>query len=208
MSPETTGGVPSLWADTKWVRVSLSFTGLAKLKALEDAARPGGMREAFREYQAAVGAPSPDLELMTGSWFDTHDKLWLKRLSFGQLSNIRQDTMALLRKYSEADPGPQDAWLYTFLQNHTGERLLGKGKATVFQCYFHAPGWGFSFWDRQRMDRIGGETLPTTEEMLGSSNIWIDRRNLGAQFLLHFDPNSCRANSCTCGSVRMAGLYA
>lgn len=158
-------GQKQLAADFRLLRSFVSNEGLSCLSELEGLRNDCSTGEAVKKFLGLSQSWSA-----SDSWFGTHDGIWLQQgqgapiIDFGVVPDV-------LARYPEADSGPRDAWLHTLLQTHADEDMFDAGSRDCFKCDHHAAGWGYAYWDRQRLELIARGTLPTTEEMLSTCNI-------------------------------------
>ena len=167
------------------IRILWSFVssqGPLGLTRLDGPRSENSMLLAVRNFQKSLVSSS-----YRDPWYLAHDTMWLRQN--GILTNFH--TRNLLRRYQEAESGPQDAWLHTLLQPHVDDVMFINGADGCFQCDHHATLWGFVFWDRQRLDAITKGTLPTTVQMNAVSNFSLETEEMLFHARLRQDKLTC-----------------
>ncbi len=163
IQPDARGGRKRwLSTDSRLLEAFVASEGPVSLKKLEEARGDEcTMSAAVRRFHKLSRN-----WMQNDAWYELHDVMWMVRqgdYSTGLISDI-------LEKYPEPDPGPRDSWVHTLLQTSAYDEIFHEASETYFKCDRHAASWGYAFWDRARLDRISGRSLPTLEEMTDVSD--------------------------------------
>ncbi|RYP74492.1 hypothetical protein DL771_002966 [Monosporascus sp. 5C6A] len=149
--------------DLKLLKAFVANEGLAALRKLEGLGSQRGLETSLAAFLAfGVGWMRHE------PWNYDQDTIYLKQAA--DLSHL--DLTTILRKYPEAESGPQDVWMYTLLRVHVDDVMFSRG-IHFLQCGQHATLWAYPFWDRERLDAITNGALPATAEMESVGDVYV-----------------------------------